>query len=370
MEVLQKKSLAELPQVRALGRHMGRDPLTLFWTASGIELDFTGSELWADFFADYETMEPWVSVELNGAWIARFAVNPGQSRVCLFRGMTPGKAKHIRLLKDVQAMHDDPAHLLQITGLEYAGGEFLPLPEPNYRLEFVGNSITSGEGAIGAVQEEDWVSAFFSAENHYGRMTADALGAEYRCISQSGWGIVSGWDNDIRHVLPPYYTQVCGVAAGERNAALGAQQPNDFAVWKPDAVIFNIGTNDDSAFNNPPWKDPESGKEYKLRLLSNGDFHPEDAQKVVDGVQSFLTVVRENNPQAVLVWCIGMLGGRILPLLKQGVEQYKAAAGDDRAYLLELPETTPETVGARQHPGVENHRQAAAVLTGFLKKIL
>ena len=109
MEVLQKKSLAELPQIRALGRHTGRDPLTLFWTASGIELDFTGSELWVDFFADYEVMEPWVSVELNGAWIARFAVNPGQSRVCLFRGMTPGKAKHIRLLKDVQAMHDDPA---------------------------------------------------------------------------------------------------------------------------------------------------------------------------------------------------------------------------------------------------------------------
>ena len=370
MEALQKKSLAELPQVRALGRHTSRDPLTLFWTGSGIELDFTGSELWVDFFADYEVMEPWVSVELNGAWIARFAVNPGQSRVCLFRGMMPGKAKHIRLLKDVQAMHDDPAHLLQITGLEYAGGEFLPLPEPNYRLEFVGDSITSGEGAIGAVQEEDWVSAFFSAENHYGRMTADELGAEYRCISQSGWGIVSGWDNDIRHVLPPYYTQVCGVATGERNAALGAQQPNDFAAWQPDAVIFNLGTNDTNAFANPAWADPDTGTEHKLRLLSNGDFHPEDAQRIADTVQRFLTLAREKNPQAVLVWCIGMLGDRLLPLLQQGMTQYKAATGDSRVYLLELPETTPETVGARQHPGVENHRQAAQVLTEFLKDIL
>ena len=40
---LHKKSLAELLQVRALGRHVGRDPLTLFWTASGIELAFTGT---------------------------------------------------------------------------------------------------------------------------------------------------------------------------------------------------------------------------------------------------------------------------------------------------------------------------------------
>ena len=259
MEQLTTATLTQLPQVRALGRHTGRDPLTLFWTASGMELEFTGSELWVDLFADYEAVEPWVSVELNGAWVARFAVNPGKSRICLFRGMTPGKAKHLRLLKDVQAMHDDPAHLLQITGLEYAGGEFLPLPEPQYRLEFVGDSITSGEGAIGAKPEEDWVGAFFSAENHYGRLTADALGAEYRCISQSGWGIVTGWDNDVRHVMPPYYTQVCGVAMGQRNAALGAQQENDFAAWKPDAVIVNLGTNDTGAFDNPPWQDPATG---------------------------------------------------------------------------------------------------------------
>ena len=166
MEQLTTATLTQLPQVRALGRHAGRDPLTLFWTASGMELEFTGSELWVDFFADYEVVEPWVSVELNGAWVARFAVSPGKSRVCLFRGMTPGKAKHLRLLKDVQAMHDDPAHLLQITGLEYAGGEFLPLPEPKYRLEFVGDSITSGEGAIGAKPEEDYSDNYF--ESHYG----------------------------------------------------------------------------------------------------------------------------------------------------------------------------------------------------------
>ena len=61
MMKLQKKSLAELLQVRALGRHVGRDPLTLFWTASGIELAFTGTELWVDFYANFEWMQPWIS---------------------------------------------------------------------------------------------------------------------------------------------------------------------------------------------------------------------------------------------------------------------------------------------------------------------
>ena len=370
MAYLKQASLDALPQVRALGRCTSRAPLTLFWAASGIELDFTGSELWVDFFADYEVMEPWVSVELDGVCIARFAVNPGASRACIFRGMTQGKIKHVRLLKEVQAMHDDTKHLLQVTGLEFAGGEFLPLPEPNYRLEFIGDSITSGEGAIGARCEEDWVCAFFSAENDYARMTADALGAEYRCISQSGWGIVSAWDNNPYNIMQPYYTQVCGVAVGEQNEALGAQQPNDFKAWQPDAVIFNLGTNDFSAFGNPPWQDPETGKTYKLRRLSNGDFHPEDAQRVADSVSSFLALARANNPQAKLVWCTGMLGSGIMPLLKRGVEQYKAGTGDTQVWLLELPATTQATFGARRHPSVQSHRQAAEALAEFLKKIL
>lgn len=66
-------------------------------------------------------MEPWVSVELDGAWISRFAVNPGTSRMCIFRGAAPGRAKHVRLLKDVQAMSEDPAHPLHTGPLLYPG---------------------------------------------------------------------------------------------------------------------------------------------------------------------------------------------------------------------------------------------------------
>lgn len=89
MQNLTISPLSTLPQVRVLGRCAGTDPLTLFWTGSGIELLFTGSELWVELNADYDTMEPWVSVELDGAWISRFAVNPGtQPDVHIPRGRT------------------------------------------------------------------------------------------------------------------------------------------------------------------------------------------------------------------------------------------------------------------------------------------
>ena len=87
-------------------------------------------------------------------------------------------------------------------------------------------------------------------------------------------------------------------------------------------------------------------------------------------MQRFLLLAREKNPEAKLVWCIGMLGSRILPVLQRGIRQYQEESGDQKVWLLELPAATDETMGARQHPGAENHREAAAVLTEFLKKIL
>ena len=74
METLETSPLAALPAVRVLGRHTSDHPETLFWTAGGLEMLYTGSELWVEWEADYSTMEPWVSVELNGESDEQFHV--------------------------------------------------------------------------------------------------------------------------------------------------------------------------------------------------------------------------------------------------------------------------------------------------------
>ena len=358
--------LPRLPAVRPLGRCTFTDgALNLFYTAAGFVCRFTGSELHLHLNAGFTLYEPWLSVELNGAWIARFPVAAGESEICLFRGMTPGAPKTVRVLKDVQAMHDDPGHFVQITGLSAPDGEFLPLPEPACRLEFVGDSITSGEGALGAQCEEDWVSPFFSAENHYARLTADALGADWRIVSQSGWGLLSSWDNDPHRRVMDFYGAVCGLAAGAHNEALGAQQPYDFAAWPADAVIINLGTNDDGAMNNPPWTDPVTGEAFAQRPT------PEHLAKLEQAAVDALKTLRSRNPGALLVWAFGMLGeGRMGAVLRAAVARYTAETGDARAFYLALPAAVPETLGARQHPGAACHRQAADVLTDFLRKKL
>ena len=361
MEQKKTVSIATLPQVRVLGRTTGKDVINLFWTGSGIEMIYTGSELWLEVNADYDAYEPWLAVELNGAQISRFPLNKGKNEVCLFRGMTVGKQKHVRILKEVQAMHQDPGHMVQILGLRYTDGEFLPLPEPEYRLEFVGDSITSGEGTMGAVGEEDWISAFFSAMNTYPCMVADALSAEYRVISQSGWGIVTSWDGIAQNKIPPYYKQVCGLLTGERNASLGALEDYDFNAWQPDAVIINLGTNDATAIQSAA----ELGQEWA------GTRDIEEVKKILTAaIRDFLKTVRSCNPGAQIIWGYGMLGDSFLPVIREAVESYAEQTADSQIHFLQLPDTTPDTVGSRLHPGVKAHRNAARIIEEYLKKIL
>lgn len=368
MGELQKYSIAKHPEIRVLGRTTdAREPLTLFWTASGLEMVYTGSELAVEFYADYDIYEPWISVELNGAWIARFPLNNGTNRFTIFRNMTPGRKNHVRILRDVQA---NEHQIVQVNALFGADGEFLPLPEPKCRLEFIGDSITSGEGAIGAIPEEDWIMTLFSAENCYARMTADALGAEYRSLSRSGWGTVASWDNNPHNALPPYYTQVCGVVGDSASVALGAGQEHDFSSWQPDAVIVNLGTNDSGAFANEGWKDEATGESFKLRMNEDGSYNAEDMELLRRTTTDFLRMLRKNNPNALLVWVYGMLGDPMRPALEAGVEAFRRESGDERAHFLMLPNTTDETVGAKGHPGVAAHRAAAEVLTAFLQQQL
>ena len=57
---------------------------------------------------------------------------------------------------------------------------------------------------------------------------------------------------------------------------------------------------------------------------------------------------------------------------QRGVSLSRAAAemNDSRLCYLPLPAATAGTLGARRHPGVECHRQAAQALTTCLRSIL
>lgn len=363
-------TLSDIENLKVHGRTTGcLSPLTAFWTGSGIELNVKGSELWIEVEVDYDMYEPWISIVINSAPVSRQMLTAGRYWVCVFRGMNEHEVKNVRIIRDVQAMNGDPVSYMQIHAVKF-DGEFLPIEEKPYKIEFVGDSITSGEGIIGGKQEDDWISMWFSAVDNYSTMTANALNAEHRIISESGWGVLTSWDNNPHFNIPQYYEKVCGILTGEKNEALGAFKDNDFDSWQPDVVVVNLGTNDGGAFTSPEWRDEVTGEAHKQRLNEDGTFNEEDLKAFENAVYNFLIKLRKLNKNANIVWVYGMLGISMLQAIYRAVDTYTKDTGDIKVSVFQLPNTTEETVGSRQHPGILSHKKAAKELTEYIREIL
>ncbi len=350
---------AEIKEIRVLGRTVkARRPLVLFWTGSGLEFNYEGTELWCEFESDFSVYEQWIAVFVNGALITRQMLQKGRQRVCLLRNMQIRKVNHVKVVKEVQAMPGDEQAYLAVHAL-YGDGEFCVLPEPECRIEFIGDSITSGEGSYGSTVEQDWISMWFSATKAYPKFVAERLGAEYRLFSQSGYGVYCAWDNNLNNAIPRYYTQVCSVLSGARNEALGVNELHDFSSWQPDYIVINLGTNDGGAFQQPEWRDEVTGQTNKMHKDADGT----PAKKCLDAVQKavteFLHIVRENNPRAQILWAYGMMGKVVEPAILTGIEEYRKKSGDERIHYIALDEMKPEHIGARNHPGLSAHEAVA-----------
>lgn len=362
-------AIKDIQELKVHGRTTAcREPLTLFWTASGFECHVTGSELWVEVEVTYDMYEPWFSYTVNEEWIGRQMLVAGRYWIPLFRGMTPDKVKRVRFFKDLQAMSGDGNSYIHIHALRH-DGEFLPVAEKKLKIEFIGDSITSGEGAIGAKEEEDWIPMFFSSIRTYAYMTAKEMDAEYRVFSQSGWGVHNTWDNSTKGAIPKYYKEICSLMPGAENERLGGKQTHDFESWQPDIVVINLGTNDASSFEQPEWVDEMTGERHQMRKNADGTYCQEDLKKFEHAVMAFLHMIRECNPKAQIIWCYGMLGLSFQQPIMNAISSYIKEAEDQKVTYLQLPNTDETNVGARCHPGYLCHQQAAETLTKYMRQL-
>lgn len=366
----------------------------LFWTGAALEFNIKASVLSVDLYTDYDVYENWVSVFINGVMSQRIMLPKGKFSLKCFRGMNPEELKNVRIIRENQAFESDKSNLLIALSVN-TDGEFLEIADRKIKLEFIGDSITSSEGCIGAKKDMDWLPMFFSATNSYSWFIAQNLNADYRVISQSGWGLAGGWDKDPYCRVPAFYDEICGLQNGQKQKNAGSCNKNDFGAWQPDVVIMNLGTNDFSAFNQPEFEvspehavfladeieeeiskksgvyRKENGKCYfNLKLTEDGDFDACSADYWCRRAVKVLKKLRERNPEAYIIWALGMLGGGLFPLVRRAVTQYKTESGDERIEFVPLTEANDETVGSRCHPGRKNHLEAAEKLTGKILSIL
>ena len=379
-ENMKEYKINEIENKRVLGRNIsdscgGNKPLALFWGASGIEINVKSKEVWIQLSASYDNHEPWVSVEVNGSPVSRFMVPAGDARwYCIARNLNPEKEYLITVLKDTQPMPGDIHHSLLVHKVGLSDdGSFSPLKERKLNIEFIGDSITSGEGLAGGVDEGDWITQWFCASKTYAMQLSRKLDANYSVLSQCGWGICWGWDGNLGSNMPAHYNKICSVIGGDYQKELGGEDEY-VSDLKNDYVILNLGTNDNGAFFQKPWVD-ENGKEHVLKVDENNKAVEADGLKVTAGVKNFLVNIRKNNPKAKIIWTWGMIKLAAVPeYILKGINEYKAEAGDNNVFTLELDameevEVLPEDKGSRGHPGPKTHRLAAEKILNLIKSL-
>lgn len=209
-------------------------------------------------------------------------------------------------------------------------GSFNEKPEDNrLYIEFIGDSISTGFGALGTTSDSDGGSPKWQdATAAYPYLTAKALGADFSDVCYSGIGAKYGWQDPNMLNFYPYQRWQY-----DRNTQY------NFNARQPDVVVIALGTNDIAM-------EGEKGITVEQRLA---------------GYQELLDMVRAKNPNSKIVWIYGMMkdddNARIPAIIE---ENGGAAAG---LYSLEL---VTNTAGAGWHPSAAGQQKFADDLVAFL----
>lgn len=238
-----------------------------------------------------------------------------------------------------------------ISDITVTGGNVRPAPESDVLIEFVGDSITCGYGVDDEDRDHHFSTKTEDVTKTYAFKTAEALGADWSMVSYSGYGIISGFTNgDVKiseQTVPQYYEKY-GYTWSENPDFKPSEKEWKFS-RKPDAVVINLGTNDDSYCKNIPERCSEYQKEYV----------------------SLLKTVRKRNPDALILCVLGMMGQNLYPYVEAAVSEYSAETGDKNVYSLMLDDReASDGFAADWHPTEATHSKAAEKLTAELKTLL
>ena len=228
-----------------------------------------------------------------------------------------------------------------------------PTPAGARRIEFIGDSITCGYGMDDEVPEHHFSTTTEDVTRAYAYRTAELLGADYSMVSISGYGIISGYtatgeEKITAQQLPKFYEKL-GFSYGTFHKQIAAATRWDFSAFQPDLIVINLGTNDDSYTLGRP----EREEEYRAAYVE------------------FLQVVRRNNPDAVILCTLGIMGDRLYPTVVQAVADYTALTGDTNIHTMKFDVQRPaDGYTADWHPTAVTHGKAAEKLTAEIRGLM
>jgi len=212
-----------------------------------------------------------------------------------------------------------------------------PSEKKSLTIEYIGDSITCSYGIESKSQSEPFQTTTENFSLSYAFLSAKILNADYSGVCYSGSGIIADAAGNPGNLMPKHYTKA---------NAFSSSDEWDFEKNKNDVVVINLGTND---FN-----------------YVRADNKREDV--FIQEYTNFLGLIREKNPNAIIVCTIGLMGCEYMfPLIEKAIKLFD----DPKVRSFLIPAQNPEDgIGAQYHPNAVSHQKASIVVADKIKEFI
>ncbi len=304
-----------------------------YWAGDAATIGFTGPGLEVVLATPGKSVYFDVIVDGNGAIRHVIHCRKGRHVYAIATDLAPGRHT-VEVFRRV-----DPTYkVATFEGIRIGKGEAVFHPHLHHalKIEFYGDSITSGVGVLNVTRLDNGNPAFMDNYVAYDAVAARVLHASYRSISLSGIGIEKSW---FPLVMPQMY---------DRLAPWDPDSHWDFSRWTPDFVVINLTTNDASLLHLMP--------------------KPPSKQHVIDAYIHFVDSIRHHYPHAEIICMLGDMaptrkGTPWAGYIKQAVAHMRAH-GDHAIQSLIVPfKNTPN------HPDIQEQASMARTLVEKIRTI-
>ena len=360
--LLEAEDMNDYRYVKWLGRTRydeGSDCRYLYYTASGFEVGFYGTELTAVLKAtNYDNIykRPFIVILIDGEEnpLAGRAVSlkAAETTLALVTGLDEGYHT-VKVLKRSEALESDVA----LKSLSTDGRFSAPDETKALKIQFIGDSSLTGYGNLATSVTTTKSTTNSDGLLDFAYLTSYMLDAEFSIVASSGWGISRGWNTpggaiDEIENIPNAFDYVAIDGTNHVRTDWGKWDQSDF---DPDVIVITLGTND---FNAPAYDNMNETDKAALR------------ERFVADYVAFL--VRLNNlfPGVPIIVAYGIMADawRIGSSELAAVAQANAAIGETAVYALEMPAggTLGQVFGSDYHPSAGTHVLAANALTNLI----
>lgn len=211
-----------------------------------------------------------------------------------------------------------------------------PSSKPKVKIEFIGDSITSGASMYSdeiPCGTRDWHDQH-NAYNTYGAVLSRNLNAQYRLSSKSGIGLIRSCC-DIEFLMPEVYSTY---------------------IFEPDSLIYNV-------------------KSYQPDIVSiclGQNDGVQDSIKFCNAYVEFIETLRGYYPKAKIVCLTSPMGDenltRVLKSYIDGIIAELNERGENKLYKYYFKKSYNN--GCDYHPDVNDHKSIADELEPFFTQLL